>query len=133
MKEYIRLELVGSGEVHKYLEDGWEIVETAKQSFPDGETRVDYHIGLPARVMVDKLMTVIRDYEEHGLKEKLFVGVAENFGENASEYEAGAGHSTPSKTARYMETYEKTVNDKNVNVRKKYTQEELQERAEFEF
>jgi hypothetical protein len=132
MKEYVKLDLVGSGEVHKYLADGWEIVEAAKQSY-EGETRVDYHIGLPARVMVDKLMTIIRDYEEHDLKEKLFEGVAENFGENASEYQAGAGHSTPSKTARYMETYEKTVNDKNVTVRKKYTQEELQERAEFEF
>lgn len=133
MKEYIRLELVGSGEVHKYLEDGWEIVETAKQSYPEGETRVDYHIGLPARVMVDRLMTVIRDYEEQGLKEKLFEGVAESFDENASDYETGAGHPTSSKTARYMETYEKTVNDINVTVRKKFTQEELRERAEFNF
>ncbi len=131
MKEYIRVDLCGSGQVDKYLQDGWEIIETAKQSYPDGETKVDYHIGLPAKVMVDKLLSVIKDYEAQGLKETLFEGIAEGFGENASDYETGMGHATPSKTARYMENYERIVNNQIVTVRKKYTQEELN--AEYGF
>jgi hypothetical protein len=131
MKEYIRVDLYGSGQVDKYLQDGWEIIETAKQSYPDGETKVDYHIGLPAKVLVDKLTSFIRDYESLGLKESLFEGVAKGFEENASDYETGAGHATPSKTARYIENYEHIVNNKIVTVRKKYTQEELN--AEYGF
>jgi hypothetical protein len=133
MKEYIRVDLCGSGQVDKYLNDGWEIIETAKQSYPDGETKVDYHIGLPAKVLVDKLLSVIKDYEEQGLKERLFEGVAIGFDENASDYETGMGHATPSKTARYMENYERIVNNQIVQVRKKFTQQELKERAEFGF
>jgi hypothetical protein len=133
MKEYIRVDLCGSGQVDKYLQDGWEIIETAKQSYPDGETKVDYHIGLPAKVLVDKLTAIIRDYESLGLKGNLFEGVAKGFDENASDYETGGGHQTPSKTARYMENYERIVNNQIVTVFKKYTQEELRELAEFNF
>ncbi|PFO03738.1 hypothetical protein COJ85_13930 [Bacillus sp. AFS076308] len=133
MNDYIRVDVVGAGLVDRYLKDGWEIVETAKQSYPDGETKVDYHIGLPARVLVDKLTAIIKDYEAHGLNEQLFDGVAKGFDENASDYETGMGHATSSKTARYMENYEMIVNNKEVVVNRKYTQEELAERAEYNF
>jgi hypothetical protein len=133
MNEYIRVDLVNSGQVDKYLSNGWEIIETAKQSYPDGETTVDYHIGLPARVMVEKLLSVIKDYESLGLKEKLFEGIAEGFEETASDYETGMGVATPSRTARYMENYERIVNNKIVTVYRKYTQEELKERVEYNF
>ncbi|MCY9097634.1 hypothetical protein MOE49_00810 [Bacillus inaquosorum] len=133
MNEYIRVDMVNSGQVDKYLNDGWEIIETAKRSYPDGETTVEYHIGLPARVMVENLLSVIKDYESLGLKEKLFEGIAEGFGETASDYEIGMGHTTSSNTARYMEEYERIVNNKIVKVFRKYTQEELKERGEYSF
>lgn len=125
MKEYLKVDVVGSGQVDKYLKDGWEIIETVKQSYSDGETRVEYHIGLPAKVMVKKLTAIIRDYEKQDLKEKLFEGVAESFGENASDYETGFGQTTNGKTARYIENYEKIVNDKIINVYKKYAEDEF--------
>ncbi|MED4370741.1 hypothetical protein ACGYLS_20880 [Bacillus subtilis] len=133
MNEYIRVDLVNPGKVDKYLSDGWEIIETAKHSYPDGETTVDYHIGLPARVMVENLLSIIKDYESLGLKEKLFEGIAEGFGETASDYGTGRGHATSSKTARYMEEYERIVNNKIVNVFRKHTQEELKEQADYDF
>ena len=136
MIDYIRIDIVGSDKVDKYLSEGWEIIETAKfiSSYPEGQdTSLSFHIGLPARVMVDKLMSVIKNYEEHGLKEKLYEGVAESLGEIASEYGTGDGHHTSSKIAKYMENYEKVVNNKSVTVRKKYTQEELKELKESKF
>jgi len=130
MNEYIRVDVVSSHSVDKYLSEGWEIIETTKVDTGLGEisARVEYHIGLPANILVGQLTKIIKDYEEQGLKRKLYEGVAKRFNEDASEYGTGDGHSTSSQTAKYMVTYEKVVNNQNVQVYKKYTQEELQEK-----
>lgn len=136
MKDYVRVEIVRSGEVDKYLSEGWEIIETARFSNDYGpavETRLDYHVGFPARVLVDNLLSILKDYEAHGLKEKLYEKVAESFGENASDYDFSAGHSISTNATRYMEKYERLVNNRYVYVKKKFTQEELDEQAEFNF
>lgn len=136
MSEYMKVDVVHSHAVDKYLSEGWEIIETAKFSTDYGQldTKIDYHMGLPARVMVQKLTSIIKDYEEYGLKEKLFNGIAESNNEKVEDYEAGLGHPTNSKIAKYIEVYERLVNNQIVEIRKKYTQEELEEmHREVEF
>jgi hypothetical protein len=134
MENYIRVELAYADTVDKYLGDGWEIIDTAKSTtgYEQLDTTIKYHVGLPARVQVDRLMAIIRDYEDQGLKEKLFEGVAEKSGETVSDYEIGGRYHAPSKIARYMENYEDVVNNRNVIVSKKPTQEELAEQGRAE-
>lgn len=117
MKEYMGLIVTHYlDEVDTYLKDGWEIIETAK--YEEGsETRIDYHLGLPARAFADQLLEVIRTYEKHGLKEKLMEAVAESDGDDVSHYQIGKGSYIQSKTAQFMTEYEWRVNQKIVEVR----------------
>jgi len=122
MRDYIKIEVVGEGQTDKYLTNGWEIIETVKKSYDgygSGDTRLEYHLGLPSRVMIDRLTAVIKEYEKYGFKDLLFEKVAEDFGENISDYEAGGGRPTYDKTPSYIVNYERTVNNNDVSLYKK--------------
>lgn len=71
MVEYIRTATVSSDTIDLFLKDGWEFLETTKES-ADGNEQIIYHIGLPARVLVHQLIEILSVYENFGLKEELF-------------------------------------------------------------
>lgn len=119
MSDYIKVKAIDENQVDKYLNNGWEIIDTVKTSYDGNDARLDYHIGLPSRVVIDMLTGVIREYEKHGFKELLFEKVAEGFGENVSDYEEGGGRPSYDKTPSYIEDYELTVNNSNVSIYKK--------------
>ena len=111
MGDYIRIDTVNAGRVNSFLEDGWEVIETTKTHYGDS-TELNYHVGLPSKVLVNELIAIIKDFEKHGLKEKLFENVAKEFGEDIQEY-SSSGYRTSDKTPLYMERYEKIVNNAN--------------------
>ena len=115
MKDYIRLEVLGSGDsVDKYLSNGWEIIDTTKSAYPEGDTFVNYHLGLPAKVAMDNLLLIISEYERHGLKEKLFEAIAKQYDDNVDDYDTDGFHSTKNELTNFMQTYEDVVNNKKV-------------------
>ena len=135
MKDYIKIEVVGEGTIDGYLSSGWEVIDAVKTSY-DGvgnDTRLDYHIGLPPRVMIDRLTAVIKEYEKYGFKDLLFEKVAEGYGENVSDYEQGGGQPTYDKTPSYIENYERTVNNSNVRIYKKVSFKTTHEQQDNDF
>lgn len=110
MKDYVRTDCIREGNINSYLADGWEIIETTKVlvEYPD-TTALEYHIGLPARVLIDKLLGIIKDYEKYGFKEELFKKIAEENGKNLDDYvRGGIGKDA---VAEYMTNYEKVVDN----------------------
>lgn len=97
MDTYMQVDIVNSDEINNYLSKGWEIIETIKinTDCSQFETRINYHIGLSAKVMVDKLITIIKDSEEHDLKKKLYEYVAESFDEKSINNRAISVKITP--------------------------------------
>lgn len=116
MTDYVRVEVVGSGDkVDKYLNEGWEIIETTKSAYPEGDTFLSYHIGLPAKVLLDNLLEIIHEYEKRGFKDKLFQAVAEENGEKIDDYETSGFFNVSTASTDFMEGYEKVVNNKRVS------------------
>ena len=115
MKDYIRLEILASGDsVDQYLSKGWEIIDTTKSAFPEGDTFVKYHLGLPSKVLMDNLLSIIKEYERHGLKELLFESIAKQNDDNVNDYDTNGFHSTKNELTNFMQTYEDVVNNKKV-------------------
>ncbi|WP_394557835.1 hypothetical protein [Priestia aryabhattai] len=119
MKDYVRIENVSLNYVDAYLKKGWEVIETLRYSETYGsDNRVEYHIGLPARVWANDLLAVIQQYEEKGFKEKLFEAVAEEHGQKVSDYNQFGYRSSGDETAVFMEKYETAVQNKEVIISK---------------
>lgn len=118
MNDYTRIDVVSATGVDKFLKQGWEIVETTKSASPEGDTTLNYHVGLPARVVMNKLLTIVKVYEKHDLKNKLFEAVANENGEKLDDYEVGL-YSSGTNLAKFMESYEHIVNNEYVKYSKK--------------
>lgn len=131
MGDYVRTDTVNAGRVNSFLENGWEVIETTKSQY-DESTELTYHVGLPSRVLMNQLIGIIKEYEKHGLKEKLFENVAKEFGEDMQEY-GSSGYRTSDKTPMYMERYEKVVNNVNKTFYKDRTSDEPSLSDDFEF
>jgi hypothetical protein len=130
MKDFIQIEIVHSNEIDKYLQKGWEIIETTKMVYDDGGSRLNYHIGFSARSKVNELKQILKIYEEYGFKEELFKKVAQSNGDNIDNYdESPSGHPVGNETVSFLEQYEATVNDKQTKFYKKLTPEEIAERV----
>lgn len=117
MKDYVRIENVSSKSVDSYLQKGWEVIETLRYSEEYGNhNRVEYHIGLPARVWANQLLGVIKQYEEKGFKEKLFEAIAEENGEDLANYSESGFMASQDATALYIGRYETVVKNKEVSI-----------------
>jgi hypothetical protein len=129
MKDYIKAEVVEYRELDSYLQKGWEIFETTKTVFDNGESTLHYHIGLQARTKINNLKHIIQLYEEHGLKEELFKMIAEINGDNIEDYDQSPdGHRVKNEMVSFLEQYEAAVNDKQTKFFKKLSSEEIAER-----
>lgn len=127
MKSYKHLEEVTISEIDKYLSIGYEIVETEKRVFEDGEERVYYHVGYPLETQFKELKDVISLYEQYGLKELLFSKIAESIGEVINDYDDRNGHVVSNEVTKNLSLYERAVNENpRVKYYKKYTSEEIE-------
>jgi len=120
MKDYLKAVTVQEGQVDRYLNDGWEIIDTTKEGYGDGGFYLKYHLGLSARSQMNKLKEIIEAYEKFGFKEQLFEKVAVSNGEKIEDYsDKTTGLRSKDATIDFMESYEKNVHDKDIRYYKK--------------
>lgn len=124
MKEYVRINVVGANEVDRFIQKGWEIVETSKEAYPEGDTFTKYHVGLPAKHLMNELLQIVKAYEKHDLKSKLYEAIANQSGEKVGDYEASS-YSAGTELSNFMETYENVVNGRFVKYAKANDQDEF--------
>lgn len=124
MVEYCRFNVVEANEVDKFLGEGWRIIETSKSAYPEGDTFIKYHIGYPVTRLVEDLALVIREYEKHGFKEKLFDVVATENNENVKDYDTAGFYTAHTPLTKFMENYEDKVNNKKTVFYREPTNEE---------
>lgn len=129
MRGYIKIDVVNAETVDKLLSQGWEIIETTKKAYPEGGSSLNYHVGLPAKAKIESLVSIIRQFEKYGLKEKLFEAAAEEFEENLDDYEPHGGFHVHTSLTQFMEEYEEAVNDKKI----KYYKKSVEQDYDFKF
>lgn len=116
MKNYSSIEVVTSGEIDKYIKKGWEIIDTTRYSYDGGPNDVElkYHIGYPLQKKYEELLSIVKLFEEHGFKEKLFTKIAEDEGVNLEEFSTGGGFALDQSYSvlEVIKKYENVVNDK---------------------
>lgn len=125
VKKFLDVTDCGSGSVDSFLEKGYEIIETTKDIYPDGET-LTYHLGYAEETHYQELKEIIDLYEKYGLKEELFKKIGESIGENVSDYDSHGGHTANNELVKSLEKYERVVNRKNKKYYKKLTQDEIE-------
>ncbi|ULH21323.1 hypothetical protein ACSYG7_13620 [Bacillus velezensis] len=112
MKEYVKIiELSHMENVNRYIQEGWEVIDTLKRNIMHEEEVLNYVIGYPIKKRVEDLKEIIKAYEEKGLKEELFKGIAEDNGENYTEIHEGA-YQKQNETSKFMNKYEKALDSK---------------------
>lgn len=112
MRDYIRTNYISASQVDNYLSQGWEIIETTKSFFPPEDTQITYHVGLPARTLLEKYRNIIRDYEKFDLDKTLFEKIAESHGKNIADYEI-SGWGDDDEVSQYLTNYERIINNSN--------------------
>ena len=91
------------------------MIETIKSVNPNtGSEFVKIILGLPIKEHVNKLISIIRDYEEHNLKDVLLKKVAEQLDDNVQDYKAVRSAESTTPLGKYMSDYEDVVNDEKV-------------------
>ena len=123
MKNYSSVKDVTSREIDKHLKNGWEIIDTTRYSLggPD-DTELRYHIGYPLQRKFEELLSIVRLFEEHGFKDKLFEKIAHEEGINLDDFSTGGGYQIGQDylTLEFIKKYESVVNEKeNVEFFKK--------------
>lgn len=113
MKEYIEITTCYPQEINKKLSEGWEIIDTTKDSSDYSESII-YHLGYPASARIAELIKLLKLYENHGLKEELFKKIALDNNEESEEFIIGSSFDNYSPTAEFMTNYEKIVNNYQV-------------------
>lgn len=119
---FVKIYTVSGREVQRYLDDGWELIDTTKELIGPSETQIIHHIGYPAKRKIDDLLKIINEYEKRGLKQKLFELVAEENGDNIEDISLNGGRvmEGKSKTAKFMSWHDSTVLGKQVTYYEKY-------------
>lgn len=113
LKEYVEIiELSHMQNVNRYIQEGWEVIDTLKRNIMHEEEVLNYVIGYPIKKRVEDLKEIIKAYEEKGLKEELFKGIAEDNGENYTEIHEGS-YQKQNETSKFMNKYEKALDSKN--------------------
>ena len=119
MDKYVRLiEANDEYDANKYIENGWEVISTVK--FSNGESEyLRYHLGLPAKVLMDKLMSIVKEYEKHDLEDVLFEKVAKETNDRVENYETSKSGVPWTPLAKFMTEYDNTVNGSRLSYKKK--------------
>jgi alanyl-tRNA synthetase len=125
MRDFVEVKIVYANQIDDYLKDGWEIIDTTTLVLGNGESKLEYHIGLPPKAKIDQLKQIIKLYEEYGFKEELFKKIAEKNGHDLNDYTEGSGFHVNNETTQFIENYEKIVNNKVIKLYKKFDLKEL--------
>lgn len=129
MKEYSQVITVSSSEVEVYVDKGWEIFETSKQAYVEGDVTTVFHIGYPLRKNYEELLKIVKLYEKYGFKEELGQKIAELLDDNLENYDTGReGHYVNNEITSFLQNYDLNVNGSVQKYYKKLTQEEIEER-----
>ena len=102
MREYFKVTSVSERELNKYLDKGWEVIETVKSKEDYGEY-VNYHIGFPLRAAFEISKGILKAYEKYELKPQLLQAEAEKIGEDLSEYETFTGQDADNSLVELLE------------------------------
>ncbi|KKI90676.1 hypothetical protein WQ54_19340 [Bacillus sp. SA1-12] len=117
MKEYIKVEITSDDNtVDKLMKQGWEIIATNNYVIEPPDSRTQYHLGLPAKVRIEELREIIRQYEEFGFKGQLLQKIAEQNEDKLEDYTEHGGRPAYGETVNFIKKYEDVVNNKNVNL-----------------
>ena len=117
MTKYVRVyETSDSTEANKLIKNGWDLISPSTEVTSDGEgTYVRYNLGLSYKEYTNKLLSVIKDYEKHGYKDKLLKKVEEELNDKIDNYGTKGWHVSDSPLANYLSNYEMIVNGKEVS------------------
>ncbi|MGG1618217.1 hypothetical protein [Paenibacillus sp. NRS-1781] len=121
--EYVRIEACSEQSVQRYLDGGWKIIDTAKSEYPGEGSQIIYHVGYPAAKRIEDLLNIIKDYEKHGFKERLFEIIATENEDDYTQYDRDGGVPT-SDTAKYMSQYDSAVQNRNITYSKRHVPQE---------
>lgn len=117
MKNYSSINVVTGSEINEYIQKGWEIIDTSRYSYDGGANNVElqYHIGYPLQRKYEELLSLVKLFEEHGFKEKLFEKIAESEGVNLQEFSTKRGYTLDQtyEVVQFMVKYESIVNGKD--------------------
>lgn len=121
MKKYLKIFVhTEINRVNRLLEEGWELIETSKVSFPDGGEGVEYHLGLPAETRIQQLVEIIRTYEKYHLKSNLIHALEKANKEDILSYTTEPGlHMEETHVTKFLMLYEDVVNGKTVKYYKR--------------
>lgn len=120
MTDYVRVfETSEEREANKYIDKGWDLIDTSKRSSFNGEggysSYTQYTLGLSAKEYSNKLFDIIREYEKYGLKDELFGRVANEMDDRIDDYRPTSGLGVVTPLAGYMSNYEEIVNDRSIS------------------
>lgn len=119
LNDYVYVKKVYDVDVQTYLNGGWEIIEKTKNLIDmPNITRLEYHIGMSAKVLLQQYDAIIRDYEKYGLKDSLFEKIAESNEHSIKDYVEYEGYDmwrlgdrNFDATSKYITNYEKVINN----------------------
>lgn len=111
-------------EVNKYLDEGWDLIDTAKRSYGDGSFEIQHIVGLSYKTLAEGLLTFVKDYEKLLPKEEIFKAKAQELGENYNLYGRGGFYTTKNELTKYMKSYEQLVNNIETTYYKKGSEDE---------
>lgn len=85
MKEYYKISTTDESQLNRLLEKGWEVIETSK-SKGEYDEYITYHIGFPLTKAFENAMKILKSYEKYNLRIELLEKIAEDAGEDISNY-----------------------------------------------
>lgn len=101
-------------EVNEYLTNGWDLIDTAQKAYGDGSFVTQHILGLSYKAVAEGLLTIVKAYEEHGLKEELLSKMVDDEGDTAERYVTNGFFSDKNDLAKFLVKYEALVNKKEV-------------------
>lgn len=122
MADYVRVyKTSDESEVNKYIQNGWDLIDTTKSvDYDTGGRYVKHVLGLSYKEQANKLLTIIREYEKYGFKEELIKKVEDEMDDRLEDYKAIGFPDIETPLANYMTNYENVVNNKDVFYSKKW-------------
>ncbi|WCK54015.1 hypothetical protein PP175_22275 [Aneurinibacillus sp. Ricciae_BoGa-3] len=90
--------------INEHLSSGWVLLETSRSS----EEGSFILLGKPTIVVISELKSIIRDYEDAGLKLHLAKHMADKFGDDHTDVDL-TGRSSALKTEKYFSRYREIV------------------------
>lgn len=122
-KEYDQTTNVST--VYSLKNEGWEVIKTHVEFYGDGSdnSKTVFTLGLPYKVVAEKLNSILKDIEDLGFKDEIVKKVADKYGEDLNEYDYNSYFTTNNKFTKWVSDYEKNVHGKEVTLGKKVNEE----------